>query len=169
MHRSLITRFRRLGRDGKLRTGFLARHDMPNSIPPATPMRTAFRALVAFATLTCAACAGPETRDQELAWVVKLQSTPPTLGALSEAECTAKGGKWTGAPGAEFAVCERMVTDGGKPCSDHAECESFCVTTGESVEAGQRTTGVCARDYYHSDCVQGVSHGRAETILCRCG
>ena len=159
----MSARFRRAGGDGKLRAGFPARRAMPRFL-----LSIAVRTFVVLATLACAACAGPDTRDEELAWVVKLQSAPPSLGALSQAECAARGGKWTGAPGAEFAVCERTVTDGGKPCSDHSECQAFCVTTNESVRSGDRTTGVCARDYHHSDCVQGVSHGRAETTLCRC-
>lgn len=126
------------------------------------------RLVAVVALLFCASCASVADRSDDLAWVKKLQSGAHSLGALTQQECALRDGVWGGAEGAEVAMCTRRVTDGGKACSDHLECQGFCVTP-SYTEPGKRTHGFCSADYYHADCIQGVSRGRAEAMLCRCG
>jgi hypothetical protein len=123
--------------------------------------------LLAF-VLLCSSCATLRETDTEPAWAEKLSSASHTLGALTKEECADRNGVWAGSEDAQIAICQKRITDGGSPCTDHDECQGFCVTETD-VEYGARATGICTRDYYHSDCVQGVSRGRAEPIVCRCG
>lgn len=125
------------------------------------------RVLLLIVAAACSSCAAVRDDRYEPAWSQKLGAGNHSLGALSEADCAMRNGVWSGVEGAEVALCQARVTDGGKACTDHSQCQGFCVTE-ESAEYGSRAAGVCTRDYYHSDCVQGVSRGRAEAIVCRC-
>jgi hypothetical protein len=115
-----------------------------------------------------AGCAGLSERDSAMpAWVEKLSSGAHTLGAMTQQECQAADGDWSGAQGAEIAVCSRRVRDAGATCNDHLDCDAFCITRSQ-VSYGSRTEGVCASSFDSLGCIQGVSHGRAEPTFCAC-
>ena len=125
------------------------------------------RILLIIIATACSSCATFQQGTDEPAWSQKLKTGTHNLGALSAADCAQRDGVWLGVDGSEIALCQIRVTDGGKSCTDHSQCQGFCVSD-VSAEYGARITGVCTRDYYQSDCVQGVSRGRAEAIVCRC-
>ena len=120
-----------------------------------------------FLALLLASCAAAPHRSSGTALEAKFHSGANSLGALSQHECIARGGAWSGAPGADVALCVRRVTDGGTACSDHSECQAYCITAG-GYEPGDRAHGTCTHDYNATDCVQGVSNGRAEVVVCNC-
>lgn len=88
------------------------------------------------------------------------------LGMLSESECLAHDGIWSGVEGAELALCKQRITDIGQPCTDHAQCQGICQTS-HTIKPGKRAEGQCSA-YPGLGCTQGVSRGRAEAILCAC-
>jgi len=105
---------------------------------------------------------------QGLAWITKLETNAHVLKYQNEQECLDNDGIWIDIDPEYPAECVSRIVDSGKACFDHYECQAFCITT-KNVEEGRSVEGVCASDYYQPGCLQGVSQGKAEHILCRCG
>ena len=93
------------------------------------------------------------------------QKSSHSLGAVTEVECSAAGGRWLGVPGAEYALCPLPVTDGGKSCTDSSQCQLRCIA-GEDVQVGAKVKGICQGRHNHWGCHQFVENGRAGHELC---
>jgi hypothetical protein len=119
---------------------------------------------VCLLAILCSSCSSVAEHDAKPKWLGEPLNRG-SLGALSQGDCESRNGVWSGIVGAVVATCMKRVTDGGKSCSDHSQCESFCVTH-DHVEYGSRTHGVCSGSYFGSGCIQGVANGRAEVTFC---
>jgi hypothetical protein len=84
----------------------------------------------------------------------------------TEAQCLKLGGSWRIFGMYTKPRCIVPTTDGGKPCTDHSQCQGVCIGP-RDAKPGVRTTGVC-RDTYNlaSTCLVYVSKGVAEPALC---
>lgn len=92
-------------------------------------------------------------------------SAPPPAPA-TQAACEAAGGTWGRFGLLARELCDLPTGDAGKPCSDHADCESVCVATG-GAQAGDRVTGRCfARRVTLGTCLPYVANGVAQGVIC---
>ena len=97
-------------------------------------MNAAQTALACFAVLV-AACSEPPG-----------QLTESCATLLSyEADCTQRGGRWTGAFSDEDGVCQCPTLDSGKSCTDSSDCQTACtakIATREEC-TGAEVSGTC--------------------------
>ncbi|RMD67421.1 hypothetical protein D6817_01695 [Candidatus Pacearchaeota archaeon] len=84
--------------------------------------------------------------------------------------CEELGGRWgiwqgeSENDGRAKYSCNLPTTDGGKPCTDSSECESFC-SAGVDAELGARTAGKCY-PYLYAKCARIVENGVFAKEVC---
>jgi hypothetical protein len=82
------------------------------------------------------------------------------------AACEASGGyvEMAGLLGHER--CTRRYTDGGKVCSDSAECEGQCRAENASGQPGEAMTGLCTANDNPFGCYAIIDKGRSIGVMC---
>jgi hypothetical protein len=104
--------------------------------------------------IACAACA----REPVRADAVK------RLSVEARSACVAQGGKVELVLiGAES--CVRPTTDGGRPCSDSAECQGACIAP-FAAKPEDVVTGTCATEIGRVGCINIVAKGKASGEAC---
>lgn len=78
------------------------------------------------------------------------------------ARCKALGGVMGAPDGFQASVCDTSIPDGGKSCTDKAQCQGLCLAP-EHAMTGDRVTGTCQKRTDDSGChtmvVAGVTGG----------
>ena len=85
---------------------------------------------------------------------------------IDESACRAAGGHIGSIGMFGLPACVRPLADGGKHCTDKADCEGRCLGTGPAVSAGTPMTGACQRQEPLDGCWQEVAGGRAMQAWC---
>jgi len=108
----------------------------------------------------------PESRSPT--WWARLERLPPAPDTRTA--CERAGGLWRRVGQMRQFACIVSTADAGKPCTDHAECEAFCVWLGEPpklVREYRTVTGTCfASREPAGHCIIGVRSGRTEDPIC---
>lgn len=82
--------------------------------------------------------------------------------------CERDGGRWeTGMTGEGF--CNMPTSDGGDPCTDSEQCESYCVPPDDAeelAEAGQECVGTCYE--WEDSCTRCLLYEGCVTICESC-
>jgi hypothetical protein len=63
-------------------------------------------------------------------------------------------------------ACVRPLPDGGKACTDKADCEGRCLNAGTPLPTGTAASGTCQREEPLGGCWQEVTGGRATQAWC---
>lgn len=83
-------------------------------------------------------------------------------------ECEMKSGAWRLSSGSKpwFYCADAKTTDGGKECTDTAQCQGLCVPTeAASIDGVER--GHCSQALAPPECGEYVSNGHvAEYCMC---
>lgn len=82
-------------------------------------------------------------------------------------QCIASGGRWHGGPGVTMTglgTCLRVAKDGGKRCTEGAQCEFGCRYTGTGA-ADSQLIGVCSSDN-RGGCGQWIVNGKLVPGAC---
>ncbi|MFC1642197.1 hypothetical protein ACFL5O_05835 [Myxococcota bacterium] len=97
-----------------------------------------------------------------LRWLVY---PPAGSGVCDAARCKAAGGSCGYAGVSCPSACIRRTTDGGKPCTDEAQCQSGCVTD-PRILTGEPAQGTCHDLIRVTGCENRVRAGRAAGTVC---
>jgi putative hemolysin len=91
------------------------------------------------------------------------QSFPREMSVADRAACTGSGGRVErrGRMGAE--LCVMPFADAGKACTDKADCQGKCVSTGNDPAA---TAGQCQADDRLFGCYSEIKGGKAVNTIC---
>ena len=114
----------------------------------------------------------------------------PTTTGTDEADCLASGGRWAGVT-MLLAACHWPTTDGGRLCTDDAQCQGLCVPGDDAYDpagcsndlgvtvcserrhlrgtTGHAMRGVCAsirRNVLPANCKAHVVDGRLVVEAC---
>lgn len=81
----------------------------------------------------------------------------------TESACRERGGEWKALGMADIEQCVLPTPDGGKACTDNAQCEGVCMAP-EGATDGARATGTCSVDNDVFGCRQHVSQGTVVAI-----
>lgn len=121
-------------------------------------MRIAIPAFALLLSTSCASWHGPPAS-------FPLSHLGPS--AESKEDCIALGGTWARLSTESLdEQCSVPTTDGGTPCTDHAQCQGLCVAVADA-KPGARVTGQCRSSYSLAGrCDIRVANGRAEAALC---
>ena len=87
----------------------------------------------------------------------------PAVPVATEAACVQRGGQWTQLGRAPVHQCLMPTTDGGRPCTDNAQCEGLCLAPEGSLD-GARVGGACSADSNRFGCRQQLRQGAAFTL-----
>jgi hypothetical protein len=120
----------------------------------------------AIAGLALIALAGCTTYRDRAAVDRFLKARNQAFQQFDAKSCIAKGGVVKGVCMFGFPDCVVSYADGGKACSDKADCMGSCEVEGEFVKPGTAVTGRCVANSEPCGCRQTISGGKAEEALC---
>jgi hypothetical protein len=83
----------------------------------------------------------------------------------TEEECTAAGGRWIQTMKGDRYYCVLPTSDGGEPCTDSDQCESWCEAPADA-QSGDQVTGTCSEWQGGASCVREVVDGKAQPQVC---
>lgn len=112
--------------------------------------------LLLLTVMVSVACAGCAHRRQPPA---------PARDPAAIARCLEQGGVLTTTGIASAPLCRRRYADGGKACSDNAQCAGNCIFEGTPAH-GAPVTGRCEALEAAWDCSHEVVAGRAHYGVC---
>lgn len=103
-----------------------------------------------------------------LAALLTACSVPAERGAggaspATASRCQERGGEWKAMGRAGVEQCVLPTADGGKACTDNAQCEGVCLAP-EGATDGSRATGTCSANNDVFGCRQHVSRGTVVAI-----
>jgi hypothetical protein len=124
---------------------------------PLALLRPARTAVVLIAAVIAANCSG----------------TPKRLNATDRKACTTQGG-YEGRSAFGLPICQFAYADGGKQCSDKADCTGRCLWDPDAhpgkpaLQPGDTAAGVCEVHFYTPGCFASVKSGKITTegIVC---
>jgi hypothetical protein len=91
-----------------------------------------------------------------LTWHGSCARTPPPPAAarppLTEEQCRACAGEWGVHGLAQAPSCNCRTADGGKRCTDGADCQGVCVAAPDDPEREVREAGPPARGFFVGRC-----------------
>jgi hypothetical protein len=98
-------------------------------------------------------------------WGPDILALPPIDGRCDQAKCASVAGTcaWGGFGCDE--VCSRRTRDGGKACTDAAQCEANCLAPPKTPK-GQRVSGTCRDVKVGFGCQNTIRAGVAEGEMC---
>lgn len=85
--------------------------------------------------------------------------------AAAKKQCTALGGRLQQAGRMGRYACYAQYSDGGKVCSDDADCQGDCRAVGDAP-MGQRATGQCTASNNPFGCYARVENGIVGPTIC---
>lgn len=88
------------------------------------------------------------------------------LAGIDGKACRAKGGHVGGYDMFGLPTCLQPLSDGGKACTDKADCEGRCLNAGPPLPPGTAVSGICQREEPLGGCWQEVTGGRAMQGWC---
>jgi len=90
--------------------------------------------------------------------------TPPNVE-----ECRANGGTIRNVCRRQWPACVVLYSDGGKSCTDSAQCKGKCLLdteTDDDFEPGDRAKGICQQDNDPCGCKIEVAKGKVRSGVC---
>jgi putative hemolysin len=84
-------------------------------------------------------------------------------------ECQAKGGAVRNVCRLQFPACVVPYSDGGKRCTDSAQCKGKCLMDTDAdveFEPGDRAEGICQQDNDPCGCKIEVAKGKVKGGVC---
>jgi hypothetical protein len=113
-------------------------------------------ALVALALASCAPIANAPA-----------PATPSAPGDVAADDCAERGGRMQPVGRMQSLQCVIPYADGGRACSDGAQCASGrCIDEAPEASAGDKVGGVCQRTNFQFHCFATVSGGRRQATIC---
>lgn len=92
---------------------------------------------------------------------------PRLLPVAERTSCLARHGRVMIAGLSGNEMCALPYRDGGKRCTDGAQCAGDCMFEGSQPRRqGARVSGRCERLQYPFSCRSTISHGRLNNTLC---
>jgi putative hemolysin len=91
------------------------------------------------------------------------QSYPRELSAADRMACTSSGGRVERRGRLQAEACVHPFADAGKACTDKADCQGKCVSTGNDPTA---TAGQCQADDRLFGCYSEIKGGEAVNTIC---
>lgn len=89
-------------------------------------------------------------------------ATPAAQSA--EASCAARGGAMQPVGRLQRLTCVVPYADGGKTCSDKADCQGACIAEG-NLDA-PASTGQCQKSNVQFGCYAKIVNGKATATIC---
>lgn len=96
----------------------------------------------------------------------RADATPPDPATIHDAgQCRALGGTWL----ERVRLCVFAYSDGGKACTDDADCEGKCLAPDIHAPppASGPETGACAIDSNLLGCRAEILNGVRQQVICR--
>lgn len=89
----------------------------------------------------------------------------PARVAAADRQCTALGGRLQQAGRMGRYACYAQYSDGGKLCSDDADCQGEC-RAADDPSSGQKAKGRCTADNVPFGCYAKVENGLVGPTIC---
>lgn len=109
--------------------------------------------------MVCGACSkrvttGPDAKAGAPAAQV---TSPPRVPPQSAEECRACRGDWAKHGIAETESCNCRTNDGGKRCTDGADCQGVCIAAADNPELEAVDGGAPRRGFFAGKCSEFVT------------
>jgi hypothetical protein len=93
------------------------------------------------------------------------QTSSPAPSA-DEASCAATGGSWQPVCRMQKPTCVITYADAGKACTSGDQCAGDCVSSGDSIPAGEAASGICSTNSDPCGCRTKIEDGKSVGTLC---